>query len=162
MVRVSGKGSGRVSVAGLACYKPGEPGRLFFRTRLHRGRKGERRSMSEADYADLVTAAHHTLHAPVIVIWDNLNTHRSKVMHAFTAAHPDWLTIIRLPAYAPELNPAEGVWANMKNGLGNLAASTLDQLDAIVSSRLRRIQHRPDLIQGFLGQTGLDLEPEPP
>jgi hypothetical protein len=50
----------------------------------------------------------------------------------------------------------------MKNGLGNLAASTLDQLAAIVSSRLRRMQHRPDLIQGFLGQTGLDLEPEPP
>ena len=162
MVRISGKGSGRVSVAGLACYKPGEPGRLFFRTRLHRGRKGERRSMSEADYAELVTAAHSTLHAPVIVIWDNLNTHRSKVMHAFTTAHPDWLTVIRLPAYAPELNPAEGVWANMKNGLGNLAASTLDQLAAAVSSRLRRIQHRPDLIQGFLGQTGLDLKPEPP
>jgi hypothetical protein len=103
----AGKGSGRVSVAGLACYKPGEPGRLFFRTRLHRGRKGERRSMSEADYAELVTAAHDTLHAPVIVIWDNLNTHRSKVMRAFTTAHPDWLTVIRLPPYAPELNPAE-------------------------------------------------------
>ena len=57
--------------------------------------------------------------------------------------------------------PTERVWANMKNGLGNLAASTLDQLAAIVSSRLRRIQHRPDLIQGFLGQTGLDLNPEP-
>ena len=58
--------------------------------------------------------------------------------------------------------PTEGVWANMKNGLGNLAASTLDQLAAIVSSRLRRIQYRPDLIEGFLGQTGVDLEPEPP
>jgi len=28
-------------------------------------------------------------------------------MHAFITAHPDWLTVIRLPAYAPELNPAE-------------------------------------------------------
>lgn len=159
---MSGKGSGRVSVAGLACYRPGEPGRLFFRTRIHRGRKGERRSMSEADYADLVTAAHRTLNAPVIVIWDNLNTHISTVMRTFTGAHPDWLTVIQLPSYASELNPAEGVWANMKNGLGNLAACTLDQLATIISSRLRRIQHRPDLIQGFLGQTGLDLEPVPP
>jgi transposase len=96
------------------------------------------------------------------VIWDNLNTHRSKVMREFTGAHPDWLTVIQLPAYAPELNPAEGAWSNMKNGLGNLAACTLDQLTATVRNRLRRIQHRPDLITGFLGQTGLSLEPEPP
>jgi len=70
VVRVSGKGSGRVSVAGLACYRPGEPGRLFYRTRIHWGRKGERRSMSEADYAALIAAAHRALNAPVIVIWD--------------------------------------------------------------------------------------------
>jgi putative transposase len=72
VVRVSGKGSGKVSVAGLACYKPGARARLFYRARTHYGRKGERRSMSEADYASLVTAAHNQLHAPVILIWDNL------------------------------------------------------------------------------------------
>jgi len=65
-VRVSGKGSGRVSVAGLACYRPGARSRLFYKVRAHRGRNGERRSMSEADYAHLVTAAHNQLHAPVI------------------------------------------------------------------------------------------------
>jgi hypothetical protein len=36
--------------------------------------QGERRSMSEADYAGLITAAHHQLQDPLIVIWDNLNT----------------------------------------------------------------------------------------
>ena len=107
VVSASGKGSGRVSVAGLACLKAGAPGRLFFRMRVHRGRKGERRSMSEADYAGLIAAAHRALAAPVIVIWDNLNTHRSAAMRAFTSAHPDWLTVIQLPAYAPELNPVE-------------------------------------------------------
>ncbi len=50
----------------------------------------------------------------------------------------------------------------MKNGLGNLAACTLDQLAATIRSRIRRIQRHPDLITGFLGQTGLTLEPEPP
>lgn len=121
VVSVSGKGSGRVSVAGLACLKPGEPGRFFYRMRVRRRRKGERRSMSEVDYAELITAAHRTLAAPVIMIWDNLNTHRSKVMREFTGAHPDWLTVIQLPAYAPKRNPAEGAWSNMKNGLGNIA-----------------------------------------
>jgi DDE superfamily endonuclease len=161
-VRVSGKGSGKVSVAGLACYKPGARARLFYRTRVYRGRKGERRSMSEADYASLVTAAHNQLHAPVILIWDNLNTHISAAMRAFTGAHPDWLTEARLPAYAPDLNAVEGAWANMKNGLGNLAASDLDQLTAIIKNRLKSIQYRPALIEAFLAQTGLILEPQPP
>ena len=51
VVTVSGKGSGRVSVAGLVCLRPGSRGHLFYRIRIHRGRKGERRSMSEAGYA---------------------------------------------------------------------------------------------------------------
>jgi DDE superfamily endonuclease len=162
VVAVCGKGSGRVSVAGLVCLKPGARGHLFYRIRIHRGRKGERRSMSEADYAELVTAAHHQLHAPVLLIWDNLNTHVSAVMRVLTSARRDWLTVIQLPAYAPDLNPAEGVWANMKNGLGNLAASNVDLLAAIVKNRLKRIQYRPALIDRFLAQTGLTLEPEPP
>jgi putative transposase len=50
----------------------------------------------------------------------------------------------------------------MKNGLGNLAASSVDQLAAVVRNRLKRIQYRPALIDGFLAQTGLILESEPP
>jgi transposase len=126
------------------------------------GRKGERRSMSEADYANLITAAHTQLAAPLIVVWDNLNTHKSALMSTFTQAHRDWLTVARLPAYAPELNAVEGAWANMKNGLGNLMARDVDQLAAIIKNRLKRIQYRPALIDGFLAQTGLSIQPEPP
>jgi DDE superfamily endonuclease len=82
------------------------------------GRKGERRSLSEADYASLVTAAHNQLHAPIVLVWDNLNTHVSAVMREFIDAHRQWLTVVRLPAYAPELNPVEGVWSHMKRGPG--------------------------------------------
>jgi putative transposase len=72
-VRVNGKGSGRVSIAGLARVKPGQRGHVFYRLRIHRGRKNERRSLSEDDYATLITAAHHQLHAPIILIWDGVN-----------------------------------------------------------------------------------------
>jgi DDE superfamily endonuclease len=161
-MEVSGKGSGRVSVAGLVCRKPGMRGHVFYRLIVHRGRKGERRSFSEADYAAAVTAAYQQLHAPIILIWDNLNTHLSARMRTFIDAHTDWLTTVRLPAYAPDLNPVEGVWAHMKNGLGNLSADTVDPLAATVKSRLKRIQYRPEFVEGFLTQTGLTLEPEPP
>jgi transposase len=161
VVRVSGN-SGRLSVAGMACLKAGEPGRFFYRLHVHRRRKGSRPSLGEADYAALIAAAHRALDAPLIVVWDNLNTHRSTKMRAFTGAHPDWLTVVHLPGYAPDLNAVEGAWAAMKSGLGNHAATTLDELEAMVRSRLRTIQRRPGLINAFLGQTGLTLETQPP
>ena len=80
-------------------------------------------------------------------------------MRTFTDAHRDWLTVVRLPACAPDLNPAEGVWANMMNGLGNLAARDVGQLAAVLRNRLKSIQYRPGLIGGFLAQAGLTLEP---
>jgi hypothetical protein len=49
-----------------------------------------------------------------------------------------------------------------KRDLGNLVACTVDQLAATVKTLLKRIQYRPELIDGFLAQTGLSVEPEPP
>jgi hypothetical protein len=61
-------------------------------------------------------------------------------MRAFTTGHPDWLTVIQLPAYAPDLNPVEGAWSVMKNSLGNLAPGTTGQLAAAMRHQLDRIQ----------------------
>jgi transposase len=158
VVAVSGKGSGRVSIAGLVCVRPGERGRLIYRTWVHRGRKGERRSFAEADYAALLDAAHRQLGGPIVVIWDNLNTHRSAAMRELIAAR-EWLHVIRLPAYAPELNPVEQVWSYIKRGLGNLLVWGVDELVAVVKNRLKRVQYRSELLDAFLAHTGLDLEP---
>jgi len=64
-------------MAGLLGYRSGQRPHLYLYYRLvtHRGRRGERRSLSEADYAALLSAAHQQLHAPIILIWDNVNTH---------------------------------------------------------------------------------------
>ena len=160
-IPVSGKGSGRVSIAGLVCVRPGQRSRLIYRTLTHRGRKGERRSFAETDYAALLDAAHQQLDGPIVLIWDNLNTHISAAMRELTAAR-DWLHVIRLPAYAPDLNPAEHVWSHVKRGLGNLVVHGIDQLVAVVKNRLKRIQYRPELIDAFLTHTGLELDAEPP
>jgi transposase len=68
-----------------------------------------------------------------------------------------WLTVYQLPAYAPELNPVEAVWSNLKRSLANLAKQGIDQLTALVKTRLKPMQYRPSLIDGFLARTGLDL-----
>ena len=71
----------------------------------------------------------------------------------------DWLTVCQLPPYAHELNPVEPVWSHLKRSLANLAKRNLAQLTAMVKTRLRRMQYRPDLLEGFLAGTGLDLSP---
>jgi hypothetical protein len=50
----------------------------------------------------------------VILVWDHLPAHRSKVMKRFLFEQRHWLQIEWLPGYAPDLNPAEGVWNNIK------------------------------------------------
>ena len=157
VVEVWGKGSGRVSIAGLVCLKPGRRGRLMWRTRLHRGRKNERGSFSEDDYIAFLDQARQRLQAPIVLIWDNLNTHVSVRMRALIAAR-DWLTVVRLPPYAPDLNPAEGVWRWMKRGLTNIAVHGVDHLADLVKRRLRACQQQTDLLAG----TGMTLEPELP
>ena len=110
----------------------------------------------------MIAAAHLQLTAPVILIWDNLNVHCSAAMRRFCDAHSDWLTVVGLPAYACELNATEGVWAQVERDLGNLLAGTVDELAASAQRLLKRIQCRPELIDGFRAQTGLALDPPPP
>src|SRR3954453_18824777 len=115
VVRVTAAISPRVSVAALVAVQPGRRPRLIYRT--HRGRRsGGRKGFTEADYAALLDAAHRQLGGPIVLIWDNLNTHVSTAMAELITARP-WLTVYRLPPYAHELNPVESVWSHLKRSL---------------------------------------------
>jgi hypothetical protein len=95
-VKVSGRRSRRVSVAGLIAMRPGSRTRLCHRIRLHTGRKDERRSLSERDYINLIDAMHQLVMAPLVLVWDRLNTHVSHTMRDLIDAR-DWLTVFTLP-----------------------------------------------------------------
>ena len=58
IVRVNGRGTGRVSIAGIVAVAPDRRPRLFYRLRVHRGRQGERRSLAETDYIGLIDTVH--------------------------------------------------------------------------------------------------------
>ena len=125
---------------------------------MHKSRRGkdQRKGFTEADYARLLDAAHQQLGGPLVVIWDNLNTHVSAAMADLIEAR-GWLTVCQLPPYAHELNPVEPVWSHLKRSLANLAKRDISQLTALVKTRLRRMQYRPGLLEGFLASTRLDL-----
>ena len=159
MVKVRGAGGGRVNIAGVACYRPGDRPHLFYQLRVYRRRKGEPKAFTWADYRDLIISVHRHLSAPVVWIWDNLNIHLAPELAEFAAGNKEWLRVYRLPAYTPDVNPAEGIWSLLKRSMANFAAAGQASLVRIIKRKLKRIQYRPHLIDGCLASTGLTLEP---
>jgi hypothetical protein len=159
VVKVTGGSNRRVSLAALLAIKPGQRPRLIYRVHHARRRPSDqRKGVTEADCAALLDAAHQQLGGPLVLVWDNLNTHVSAAMAGLITAR-DWLTVIQLPPYAHELSPVEQVWSHLKRSLASLAKRDLPQLTALVKTRLRRMQYRPALLEGFLASTHLDLTP---
>ena len=56
---------------------------------------------------------HLLRHIPgkLLLVWDRLPAHRSRVVQEFVASQKGRIRIEYLPAYAPELNPTEYIWA---------------------------------------------------
>jgi transposase len=69
-----------------------------------------------------------------------------------------WLQVEYLPAYAPELNPVEGLWANLKGAeLANRACQSLEELASAAEQGIGRVRGESELLYSFLDQAGLSL-----
>jgi transposase len=97
----------------------------------------------------------------VVLLWDGLSSHWSHRMRAWLDSQRDWLLRVeRLPAYAPELNPVEYLWANLKDvELANLPTATLAEVADATTHGIQRVCKHEDLVVGFLAHTGLSLDP---
>lgn len=144
-------------MAGLIAVRPGSRTRLCHRLCTHPAGKDKRRSMGERDFIALLDGVHQLVRAPIVLVWDRLNTHVSRVMRGLITER-EWLTVFLLPAYSPDLNPVEGVWAHVKRSSANLAVVALDRLETLVRNRLKRLQYQPDTLDGFIAGTGLILD----
>jgi transposase len=99
------------------------------------------------------------LGGPFLLLWDGSRVHdRSRVVRAYLAEHPEIRTE-RLPAYAPEINPDELVWAWTKySRLGNLAAQHTDWLRDYIITELTYVREHPELMASFIEKTNLPLQ----
>jgi transposase len=93
-----------------------------------------------------------------VLIWDGLGAHTSRAMRAYLARQRGWLHVERLPGYAPEPNPIEQVWGNVKvRELANVCASELTALRRPLHNGFARVRRQSDLAFAFLRHTGLQL-----
>ena len=92
----------------------------------------------------------------VVLLWDRLPAHRSKCTQQFIETQYHWLTVEFLPAYAPELNPVEWVWAYLSaTDLANYSADSLDDLAHQVKRGARRLRRKHEQGKRFLKKSGL-------
>jgi hypothetical protein len=94
------------------------------------------------------------------LLWDGLPAHRSNKMAAFIASQRHWLVVERLPAYAPELNPVEGLWSNLKGKGGELANLTVPTLAEVIQQAhlgIERVRRTPHMAYSFLRHAGLSV-----
>jgi transposase len=94
----------------------------------------------------------------VLLLWDGLPAHRSGCTQAWLARQRAWLSVERLPSYAPELNPTEQVFGNLKSAeLANLCCDTIGEVQEIAEDGLDRIGSDTQLCLAFLRHSGLRL-----
>jgi transposase len=109
---------------------------------------------------DVVAFLEHLLRevpGRMILIWDGAPIHRSHVIKAFLAnGAAQRIRLERLPAYAPELNPGEGLWAHLKGvELRNLCCFNLPHLRAELRDAVKRVRRKPRILQGCFQGAGL-------
>ena len=92
------------------------------------------------------------------LLWDGLPAHRSRAMRAWLGTQRSWLVVEQLPAYAPELNPVEGLWSWLKGTLlANLVFPTLREVAKQAELGTERARQTPHLPYSFLRRTGLSV-----
>jgi transposase len=137
--------------AALAYRWDGARTRLYFQTRAG--------TYNEDSLIEFVREVRqHFRGQQVILLWDGLPSHRSRLMSEFLAKQRHWLEVRRLPAYAPELNPVEGLWANLKGQeLANRCETQVQRLAWVAEDGADRVRADRHLLFGFLHHAGLQL-----
>ena len=96
------------------------------------------------------------LRGPVFLIWDNGNIHKGDPIRALLHRFPR-LRVEFFPAYAPELNPDEGVWSMAKRTLANGRPDNIPELKAHLALTMRGIARSQRRLRWCIKQSALPL-----
>ena len=142
----------KLSVCAAIGYRwDGSRSRVFFQTR-------EGSYNSQSLIAFLEDLKRDLRGQKAILVWDGLPAHKSRAMKEYLLREQHWLTVERLPGYAPDLNPVETLWGNIKGQeLANRCAADLAELDSAVRGGMKRVRKSRKLPFSFLKHVGLSF-----
>lgn len=114
--------------------------------------------------AQVVAFLRHLLrHIPgkLLVIWDGAPIHRCNAVKEFlVAGGAKRVHLERLPPYAPDLNPDEGIWRYLKHvELRNVICQDVKELRHELRLATARVRHKAQVIPGCFAQAWLSMSP---
>jgi transposase len=105
---------------------------------------------------EFLTALKEQIRRPLLIIWDGAGAHKSRALRQWLEQQHGHISIAFLPAYAPELNPVEAIWAYLKkHEIANLCPANLAEVSDFARRRLKSMQRRPKLVRAFWQQAEL-------
>jgi transposase len=118
-------------------------GKLYFRS--------QDRALNSDDVVAFLEHLLREVPGRMVIIWDGSPIHRSRTIREFLSTGASQrLHLERLPAYAPELNPGEGLWAQLKGvELRNVCCLNLPHLRHELRNAVKRVRRKARLIQSF-------------
>ena len=95
----------------------------------------------------------------VLVIWDGSPIHKGQPIKDYLArGAAKRLHLERLPGYAPDLNPDEGIWNYLKRvELKNRCCADLAELGRELHRAKERLRHKRQIIRNCSAQCGYSL-----
>lgn len=150
ILRQRGRSHQKVSAIAALCILPTRD-RIALYFRLHPDA-----NINAERAMDFLEHLQRQLRTPIVLIWDSFKAHKGQLINECVLPHSAHLEY--LPPYAPELNPVEYLWGNLKtNPLANDPAFDLHSLAYRTRRAAYSAQHRQDLLRAFLRHTGLPL-----
>ena len=115
-------------------------------------------NFNAAAVADFLRTLLLQLRGHVILLWDNAKIHKgpiiAEVLRRFPRLHVEWL-----PAYAPELNPAEQIWHDFKHHTGNSLPTTKQDIRLSLHGNARRVRRSQRRLRSFILASELPSAP---
>ena len=107
-------------------------------------------SIKSPQIVEFLKALQTTIGKKLLIIWDGLQAHRSKLVRAHVEAQRGRIVLERLPAYAPEMNPVECIWGYLKHhAMPNYCATNFTGLAQRARRNLRSMLRRATLVTAF-------------
>jgi len=95
----------------------------------------------------------------LLIIWDGASIHHCQAIKDFLSeGGAERIHLERLPGYAPELNPQEGVWNLLKRcELANVCCQDLQQVGEQLLLAKERLRHRKKVLAQCFAHAGYSL-----
>ncbi len=118
----------------------------------------EERALLSQDVIRFVKRVRRLVGRPLLLIWDGAGIHTSNVVRrALTEGMSPGVWLVRLPPYAPDLNPDEAIWSYLKRRLANVCCLNLNDLKARLRREISRLRPKANLVLSCFNAAELPL-----